>query len=486
MARLRQLNSPFLYYFPVLLFLFNFLSKFIFVSHEDIGLDEPFSIYHAQFDIPILIEQLKNYNNPPLFELILHGWIKILGISPLSVRILPLLFASLAPVALYHLAKHTFSTETAITSSLLLSVSELLFYYSHDCRVYSLSLLLSILSIHFYLKTISSDRPSIQVQAGFILFSTLLIYAHYFGIFILFFQLVISLLFHRTKWPRLLACYFSISLLYLPHLFPLLVRMNDSVSRGTWISPPVGLESLYNMLWAFCNFPFITVTAIVILTGAFFLMLRRRDFMKRDANVSLVLLWFLFPFFGMFIISYKVPMYISRYLIFALPAFYLTFVIAIQYIVAHKHIRYLTFIVLIVCFGTTIDFTNDKKERMGEVVKLINAKKDPATAVILSDNDLLTTFAYHYRNDYFSAVGDNREYQLMQHLLRTDNVYTQGVLPDLRVLAQSKYSKIIYYAIAGHAKAENPALLYFNEHYRMADTKKTKAGSMLYFFEKPD
>jgi len=474
-----------LFLFPALLLLLNFLSKLAFVRHEDIGLDEPFTIYHAQFGFATIIEQLKNYNNPPLFELILHVWIKLFGISPLSVRMLPLLFASLAPVALYYFGKKFFSIEIAVVSSLLLSFSDLLFYYSHDCRVYSLFLFLSILSMHFFLKIIGEARPKLTSVILFILFTCLLIYAHYFGFFILFFQGIYILLFYSDKWVRFFVFYGIILLLYLPHLYPLFIRMGDSVTHGTWIDPPSGLESLYNMLWSFCNYPFITVGSIGILLFALIKLVYKRDLLRPRENISLLLIWFLLPYFGMFIISYWVPMYISRYLIFALPAFYLLLVICVQYLLKNKSLRYFVFFVLVMSFGFTIDPTNNKKQRMSEAVKIINSKKDPSTLVILCAYDHLPGFAYHYKKEYFSAIGDKREYALMESLLRVDNIYTESAFPDPKSIDTSKYRKVIYYAIGkDYDKPENPFLHYLNEQYSLAETKKVKTTGQLYFFEK--
>ena len=83
------------------LFLLNIIIKVMYLSFQPISHDEPFTVYHAQFDFYNIIHYLKNYNNPPLFELILHFWIKCFGISPFSVRFLPMLFSSLSVVLFY-------------------------------------------------------------------------------------------------------------------------------------------------------------------------------------------------------------------------------------------------------------------------------------------------------------------------------------------------------------------------------------------------
>src|ERR1700758_4354644 len=175
-------------YFPILLFLLNLGLKLWHLTTAAIGHDEPFSIYYAQSSLSALFEELEKGNNPPLFEVILHFWIKLFGISPFSVRMLPTLFACLCPVVLYYFAKRNFYLRVGIFSSLLLTFSDLLLYYSHDCRVYSLFVLLTLLSFYYYLEIICSNRTTLFKQILFVVFSTLLIYAHYFGFFALIIQ----------------------------------------------------------------------------------------------------------------------------------------------------------------------------------------------------------------------------------------------------------------------------------------------------------
>lgn len=260
-------EKPFL--FALFIFALNLVLKSLFLTEDEIGLDEPFTIYHAQFPPSVIIDHLKGYNNPPLFELLLHFWIKLFGISPLAVRTFPLIWACLCPVALFYFGRKHFSLRAGVVSSLLLSFSNLLIFYSHDCRVYGLFLLLSIASMHFYLGLPALARPNKRIIVLYILSSALLIYAHYFGIFVLFFQAIHALVFRRKELLRFGICVVTILILYVPHIFVMLSRMKHNVSKGTWLGPPSGFESLYNMLWSFSNFPLITVCIIVLMVSAF-------------------------------------------------------------------------------------------------------------------------------------------------------------------------------------------------------------------------
>jgi mannosyltransferase len=442
----RQREHKWLLYYPFFLFGLNAITKLFYLTSEDIGLDEPFSIYHAQFPVPVLVDQLKAYNNPPLYEIILHFWIRIFGISPLSVRILPMLFASFCPVALFYLAKGNFSSAVGVLSSLLLSFSSLLMYYAHDCRVYSLFVLLAILSVHFYIRCVFRLERRIFSLVMFVICSTLLVYAHYFGFFVLMLLGLHLLIFARRIILRIAICFGSILVLYLPHLYPFIIRLGDSVSQGTWVEPPDGIESLYNSLWAYSNFPVVTVTCIVILVISAFKFLKAGAVVAGRGVGWLVIAWFLFAYLGMFIISYWVPMYIARYLIYGLPAYYLTLGLCIEYIFKNEKMRRITMGLLVFLFASTMEFNPDKKQPVSETLDLITKYKGPGTEVLVYSRDFITAFAYQYNRGYFSRIEDNREYYLLDSLLNAENIYFLSGVSDLANGNLRLMEKSIYFA----------------------------------------
>ena len=463
-------------YFPVLLFLLNIGLKFLYLTTEAIGHDEPFSIYYSQFSLSALIKVLKEGNNPPLFEVVLHFWIKLFGISPFSLRTLPALFACFCPVVLYYFAKRNFSLRAGIASSLLLTFSDLLLYYSHDCRVYSLFVLLSLLSFYYYFEVLYDDRRTILKQILFVFFSTLLIYAHYFGFFILGFQGLHLLLFNKQRFFKMGINYLFVLVFYLPCFFNLFTRFNASV-KGTWVEPPSGIESLYNMLWSFSNAPVITVTYIAILVFTLIKILINKAYLRLKENslTILILFWVLIPFFGMFLVSYWVPMYISRYLIFALPAYYILLVLCIETIFRKAVYCNTLLAVLILCFAFTNNLNPDKKQPIVEALNIIKQHKDSNTLIVIGSYDIIPTIAYHYNKAYFSSIEEGKEYHLTDSLLRVDNIYCTYNPEEIKPLLADKFIHVIYLNI--DEKVSESMVSMLNETCNLEKREELKRGN---------
>ena len=184
---------------PAALFVTCFVIRLIYLTAQDICIDEPFSIYHAQGSVSDIIKYLKPTNNPPLFELVLLVWIKLFGISPFSVRFLPMLFGSLAVIFIYKIGVRYFSFMIGLSAALLYSFSSHAIYYAHDCRVYTLFLLLSVASVYFASKIIT-DNFTKRDLILLIVINVLLVYAHYFGFIIWFVEFVGIVIFSRKNW----------------------------------------------------------------------------------------------------------------------------------------------------------------------------------------------------------------------------------------------------------------------------------------------
>ncbi len=437
------------YLLPSLFVVFNILLKSLYLTTQPICVDEPFSIYHAQFDFVHLITYLKNYNNPPLFEIILHCWIKLFGISASSVRVLPMLFSSATVFFIYLIGVNFFSKRVAVLSSLLFTLSTLNAWFAHDCRVYSLFVLLSVISIYLFFKLLNLGKTFTALNVlTFTTVKVLLVYGHYFGFFVWAIEfLIICLFFLKSRQVLIkygISIIFSLAA-YSPQLLVLWQRATLSVSNGTWVQPPNGLESIYNMLWRFCNEPVPTVLCILLLVACVAIYFIKRKTEQLNPYSKYTIIWFVVPFLFMFFVSYKVPMFIDRYLLYLSPAFYILLAIGISYLFSSKKIIHLGFISVTTLFLFSFNLNPSKtRENLPTIVEYIKQKKTDKTLVIACGYDFILNFAYYYNRNYFKIKNQTTEYHELELALQKESIYFTNIFTTEISDKIINYENILY------------------------------------------
>ena len=395
---------------PLGLILLNFILKILYLGKQDIAMDEPFTIYYSQAGFSSLLEMLKNENNPPLFFLLMHFWVRVFDISAFSVRFMPFLFSILTAPIIYLTGKRFFSGQSGIVASLLFTFSNYHLAFSHEARVYPLFTLLTCLSMYFFLSMIKNPERKTSIWL-LIITNILLIYSHFFGFFVIGIQLQSCLVFKDTRKAakgcikaQILTLFF-----YLPY-FPVLISRFYASSGGTWVSPPV-ISDLYTMVWRFSNVPVVTVFFLLLFTAALvkYLMEGRHLSEPLFPFQKVLLVWFFFPYFLIFIVSYKLPMFLDRYLVFLSVAFYLLIGQSILYICGSRKILYYSLSTLAIGGMLLTCLPNlDNHRRLKKVVEIVQILKDKDTPVIICPEWFDLGFTYYYNQKYFRDYGNLR------------------------------------------------------------------------------
>lgn len=411
-------------FLPIILVALNFLLKGIFITFNSIALDEPFSIYYAQMELTSIIQFLSTGNNPPLYELFLHYWINIFGISPFSVRLPSLIFSSLSILVIYRLAKKYFNTRVAIYASIFYLFSNTAILYAHEARVYSLFALLTITSMYFFFEIVNNKTLKPLRKVLFLIVQILLIYAHYFGFVVLAFQ-VLFFLFHKRLrekyWKNFVYGSLIIFIFYLPNIKVFVDRFLDSSINGTWLAKSTGIEDLYYMLVHFSNAPIVAVGILLVFVLAVIKYLKEKTAVS--INTYLVALWFLSTYLILFILSFWMPVFIERYLMFLTSGFYLTVAIAVDYLDFKGRIKYMIPIALCALFLFTTDLKTSNKRDIKQTIAKIKELKTDNTIVYVSPDWFDLNFVYYYDKDLFQTVEQNTEYPKLLQQLNSENVY---------------------------------------------------------------
>ena len=335
-------------YLIILIFLLGLVLRIYDLDNESLWYDEAFSVSISNLGPLKIIETVFNLGiegNPPLYYLILHYWMMAFGDSEFSLRFMSVLFGLASILAVYALGKLLFNKNTGIIAALILAVSLFDVKYSQEARGYTLLTFLTITSFYSLVKLTS--KKSLIHSVIYLISSTLILYTHFYAIFIIAAQNIFCLtlfVMHRKageitfrKWILLQVVIF---IAFIPGLIKLLY-LKATVEQSFWISKPTiniitkyldrytGLTYLLIIFAVFALISIISFTKLNISKG-----LRSKFWSLENYNpelgisigsrIYLLMLWFLFPIAIPVIYSIvSTPMFTVRYAIIAVASSYI-------------------------------------------------------------------------------------------------------------------------------------------------------------------
>jgi mannosyltransferase len=167
-----------------------------FVQRSPLWLDEALSVNIAQLPPSELLDALRHDGHPPLYYLILHGWMKVFGEGDVAVRALSGLFAVAALPLTWVAGRNLAGRSGARWAVMVASVSPFLVRYATETRMYSLVMLLVLAG--YLLLVDALGEPRAWRLAGLWLISGALLLTHYWS----FYLLAGTLLLLVVRWWR--------------------------------------------------------------------------------------------------------------------------------------------------------------------------------------------------------------------------------------------------------------------------------------------
>ena len=230
--------------------------RLIQIDFQPLWFDEGYSFYFASSPIPELIAGTAVDIHPPLYYLILKGWMALFGAGVVQARLLSATIGTVTIPLLYLLGRRLAGQSTGMWAAALLTISPFHVYYSQEVRMYGLVTLLSLLAGFMTLRAIDRVKPAgLWIGAGASIAAAL--YTQYYAIFVPI-ALTVYLLWRRERlrecawrWALTLA---GAALAYLPWLLyaaPRLivyVQYKVGMDKDLPLSP---LEFLRRVLVAF-------------------------------------------------------------------------------------------------------------------------------------------------------------------------------------------------------------------------------------------
>jgi uncharacterized membrane protein len=423
------------------LFVLNLVLKAWHISGQQIAMDEPFTISASQRELSDIIHYLGGFNNPPLYELLLHFIVVKTGPVLPWVRMISLFASALTPAFVFYLGSRYWNKSIAWTGSLLFTFATYQVYFSHEARVYALFELLSCCSAILFLGLISGENTGWKKlrMSCFILVNTLLIYAHYFGFVMLFTEFVFLLFLwrrlERRKFYGLALHYLLYPLLYIPQSIVMFTRFKNA-SATHWVPPP-SVEDLYINLLKFLNAPVIAFSVIVLLVVAgVFALLKKKGGICVQAGFLLT--WFLLPYLLMFAVSFKMPVFLERYLIFLSVPIYILIPISIAFLIKNEKLSMSVQLIFLTAFIFTCNLNPSHHRNWEGIANYVRQHKDAETAIVLTPSWDEQPFTYYYKLDYF------RDYDHSIALLKNEHIYALDGLNEQDSVLLMQYPRILF------------------------------------------
>lgn len=409
-----------------IILILGIVSKLFISGITDLSNDEVFSIYHAQMDVVDLFKELSTGNNPPLFETILHYWIKFFGINENIVRIPSIIFSIASTVFVYFTAKLVSNNDekSGLLASLLFTLSLFISTLQIETRAYSLMIMLVTINSYSFLRNIQTKSTNYW-QSIWILSTVFGWYTHFFTIWIFIVQLIYTLFKYKSlPIKKLIIGVFLIILLFSPYVGILLQRFSDTENHGTWVEP-AKLDSIYFVLWKFCNNPISTILFFIGFCYFTFLSVN-----QKNINQQFISLWFWLPFLLMFLLSmphkFSIPMFIERYVSFVAPALFIGIAIVIIQITNDLKIKSGTFkflplvFVLVMCLGIKIKENRNIFKQYSE----LNKRNSLPAKTILQPYYGAFSYLYFNNRQDFKDFATSKIYDHMERQLAKNNIYT--------------------------------------------------------------
>jgi hypothetical protein len=461
------------FYVPALLFAISFVWKLFYIDARDICLDEPFTIFHAQSSVIDIIKlPSKNEPNPPLFMLLLHFWIKLFGISPYSVRILPILFNAITAVFIYLTGKRFFGLWSGITASGMFILSTYHFYFGADTRTYSMLSMATAASL-YYLFSLVKNPEKKKYLVALIISNLVLVYGHYFGWLVVFMELTVGVFYFQNR-DILKKTGFAVLatvILYLP-MFAVMINQFFVSRESTWVDTPQGFEYLHQIQSFINSKKGLRILGYLLASGVVLSFFTKPNKAKLKELIVLFLWWFL-PYSFMFLISYKIPMFTDRYILFNSIGFYLFTGVAISYL--FQKIRFLVPLLSIGMFFLMQWYmeTHDYAPRKVKMAaNYVHSKTDNSSIIVIYSHWSDLEFMYHYDNEIFKLV-DNYEEQLEKN-----NIYRSWGVEDTKNYVSGKNpQKIIFYNNNTLSiDPEKTLFNYFEDNFERTDSAHFEKG----------
>jgi mannosyltransferase len=469
------------------------LSYFVF-SQQSLRLDESQSLWQSSHSPSRVLNIIAQDVHVPLYGLLLHFWQLLFGSGVEAARIFSFVFFFLTIPMVYLLGKKAYGQNAGLLAAVLISISPFLNWYGNEIRMYALFTFLTVANQYFFLEIFKGGRHGIgnnihPTLAWFFYAATALVgmFVHYFfGLLLLvegLFYFIYRRHFPKKTFRNLALVAGLVVLVLVPWLYYV---QNLGLAGNT--KPLLAVPTTINFFNTFSQFLFgfqddhLNTLILSLWPVTVFLIFLGLAKNKRFPPESVFFLMSAFlPIIIAFAVSVFVrPVFLTRYMIFAIPSLYLFLVWFIS--LYPKPIRRSLNFILITAMVLTLAYQAQSrnvpvKENYREAAEYLTGATKAQDIVILSAPFTIYPVEYYYKGTAEITT------------LPFWNRYIRGPIPAFSEngmasqLNEIKKSHSRAYVLLSYDQGyEEQLRLYMDENFERLSHKQFSQGMNLYTY----
>ena len=308
-----------------------FVLRLYHLDTQSLWFDESLSALFASQPLDIAVQSMlqEGLQHSPLFYLLLRPFAAG-GFSEFSLRFLSVTMGVLTIPLMAQIGRVMANNRSGILAATFLAINPFHVWYSQETRMYAMLVVAALGAMLFFARSLQA--PNRRNWLGLALFLTIGFNTHHFAFFVPLVQFIFLISTFKQNYP-LLRPWVGVQLLaglsFIPWMIVILYWGNFYVTSGTRQPPP-----WYSLAQTFWNFSIgyteqVTIFVIVALSLFLFILALGIKSVFRTKDGLLLLLWLAIPPVVTFLVSFRLPMYMHRYLSLSLPAFLLLIAIGL-------------------------------------------------------------------------------------------------------------------------------------------------------------
>jgi uncharacterized membrane protein len=380
------------------------------LGRQSLWFDEADIVVRAQRPMrDVLATFTTDGENGPLYNLLLALWVRVAGISEMAVRFPSALAGLLAIPAIYLLTRRLAGGQAGLVAAGLLAISPYHLWYSQEAKMYSIVVLLTILSTYLLIDALERGRRLTWI--AYVVATTAMFYFHVASVLVFVAQALFVALTFQTwsrRWKAIGLAAAALTVPYLPIAAWALRVVGGEVT--TWHADISLVEALKTVGIKFATFrsrPEIEFRSgwiyfVLAAGGGLWLLVDRR---RRELGILLVSLA-LVPIVGLYALSLRNSVFSDRYIIVALPAYLILIALALVALSSSKlgtAPAALAAIALLAFTWVPLEEVNRasiaQKEDWRSAYTLVAEGADPNDVFILHPGYMISTLAYYGQRD---------------------------------------------------------------------------------------